>query len=82
MEKNNNQFSYGRGPGYSRPPNMQQGRQGRSVAEDRKFKERIMECDWIKDEAGGICGEDVEYVEEEEMKQVPHRHIGVVLAHH
>jgi hypothetical protein len=43
MEKNNNQFSYGRGSGYSRPPNEQQGQQGRSVAEDRKFKERIME---------------------------------------
>lgn len=42
----------------------------------------MMENDWIKDEAGGICGEDVDYVEEGEMKEVPHRHIGVVLAVH
>ena len=42
----------------------------------------LKETDWVQDEAGGICGEDIDYVEEKEMKKAPHRHIGIVLAVH
>jgi V8-like Glu-specific endopeptidase len=80
MEKNNNPLRIRRNSGHTQSRNKPQGGQKRLVAEERKFKERIMECDWIKDEAVGICGEDVEYVDEEKMKQMPHRHIAV--AHH
>jgi len=39
--------------------------QSKLTAQKQKGVQKLDGFEWVNDEAGGICGEDVEYVEEE-----------------
>jgi len=52
------------------------------LAQSRNLSQSLEGYEWIKDEVGGGCGEEMDVVDEDEMKEVPHRHIGVVLGIH